>query len=110
MAKSPATVLGWSSGGNIALALTAARPDLVRRLIVVEPPFHGLRRPRADQLRILARAKWAQLPRRPQEGGPSTSSTGLARSRTTKHRRRNATGCSAMPATSWRSSTRTRTA
>lgn len=65
---SPATVLGWSSGGNIALALTAARPDLVRNLIVVEPPFHGLRRPRADQLRMVARAKWAQLRGRPEEG------------------------------------------
>ncbi|NGO08924.1 alpha/beta hydrolase [Streptomyces sp. HC44] len=68
VAKSPATVLGWSSGGNIALALTAARPDLVRGLIVVEPPLHGLRRPRADQLRMVARAKWAQLRGRPEEG------------------------------------------
>lgn len=68
VAKSPATVLGWSSGGNIALALTAARPDLVRNLIVVEPPFHGLRRPRADQLRMVARAKWAQLQGRSREG------------------------------------------
>ncbi|MCX4703823.1 alpha/beta fold hydrolase [Streptomyces sp. NBC_01373] len=68
LAGSPATVLGWSSGGNIALALTAARPDLVRNLILVEPPFHGLRRPRADQLRMVARAKWAQLRGRPREG------------------------------------------
>lgn len=68
VAKSPATVLGWSSGGNIALALTVARPDLVRRLILVEPPFHGLRHPTAGMLRALARAKWAQLRGRREEG------------------------------------------
>lgn len=68
VAKAPATVVGWSSGGNIALALTAARPELVRRLIVVEPPLHGLRHPTAALLRTLARAKWAQLRGRPEEG------------------------------------------
>lgn len=68
VAMAPATVLGWSAGGNIALALTAARPDLVRRLIVVEPPLHGLRHPTTALLRTLARAKWAQLRGRPQEG------------------------------------------
>jgi pimeloyl-ACP methyl ester carboxylesterase len=41
----PAHVLGWSSGSNTALALATARPELFRSLIIVEAPFHGLRRP-----------------------------------------------------------------
>ncbi|MER7049148.1 alpha/beta fold hydrolase [Streptomyces jumonjinensis] len=61
VAKAPATVAGWSAGANIALALTAERPDLVRRLIVVEPPLHGLRHATPSMLGTLARAKWAQL-------------------------------------------------
>lgn len=68
VAKAPATVLGWSSGGNIALALTVARPDLVSRLIVVEPPLHGIRHATPAMLRALTRAKWAQLRCRGKEG------------------------------------------
>ena len=35
------TVLGHSMGGRIVVALAAARPDLVGRLIVVDPPVGG---------------------------------------------------------------------
>jgi pimeloyl-ACP methyl ester carboxylesterase len=34
----PATVLGFSSGGVIALALAARHPALIRQAIVWEPP------------------------------------------------------------------------
>ncbi|WP_330252893.1 alpha/beta hydrolase [Nocardia sp. NBC_00565] len=67
VAARPATVVGWSSGANIALALTADHPDLVQRLIVVEPPLHGLRHPTAGTLRMIGRAKWAQLRGKPEK-------------------------------------------
>ncbi|WP_330251052.1 alpha/beta hydrolase [Nocardia sp. NBC_00565] len=67
VAAGPASVVGWSSGGNIALALTADRPDLVQRLIVVEPPLHGLRHPTAGSLGMIGRAKWAQLRGKPEK-------------------------------------------
>jgi len=38
-----ATVVGWSSGGNIAIATAAAHPELFSALAVVEAPFHGMR-------------------------------------------------------------------
>ncbi|MEU5403561.1 alpha/beta hydrolase [Streptomyces sp. NPDC005963] len=68
VAKAPATVVGWSSGANIALALTVSRPDLVRRLIVVEPPLHGTRLATPALLTAVARTKWLQLRGRPEEG------------------------------------------
>ncbi|MFE7129281.1 alpha/beta fold hydrolase [Streptomyces sp. NPDC057638] len=67
VAQRPATVVGWSSGGNIALALTVARPDLVRRLIVVEPPLHGTRLANPSMLAAVARTKWSQARGRPEE-------------------------------------------
>jgi pimeloyl-ACP methyl ester carboxylesterase len=35
----PATVVGWSAGGIVALKLALARPDLVTSLVLVEPGF-----------------------------------------------------------------------
>ena len=35
----PATVVGWSGGGIVALKLVLARPDLVSSLVLVEPAF-----------------------------------------------------------------------
>jgi pimeloyl-ACP methyl ester carboxylesterase len=46
----PATVLGFSSGGVIALALAARHPDLVTEVIAWEPAALGML-PDADQLR-----------------------------------------------------------
>ena len=66
----PAHVLGWSSGGNVALALAAERPDLFESLILIEAPFQGLRRPTVV-LAADARAKFAQLCGRPEEGAAS---------------------------------------
>ena len=36
---SSAGVVGWSSGGWVALALAAEQPDLVERLVIVSTPF-----------------------------------------------------------------------
>jgi pimeloyl-ACP methyl ester carboxylesterase len=37
----PATVVGWSSGGLIALDLTVGHPDLVSSLVLLEPTLYG---------------------------------------------------------------------
>ena len=39
----PATVVGWSIGGVIALDLAIKTPELVRNLVLIEPPFHARR-------------------------------------------------------------------
>ncbi|HKO90369.1 MAG TPA: alpha/beta hydrolase [Polyangiaceae bacterium] len=41
LGAAPATVIGWSSGGLIALCLALEHPELVTRLIVCEPPLHA---------------------------------------------------------------------
>ncbi|MCZ2839758.1 alpha/beta fold hydrolase [Modestobacter sp. VKM Ac-2985] len=61
VARAPATVFGWSSGGNVALALATRRPDLVSSVVVLEPPFHGLRRPRNGLIPALLGAKTLQV-------------------------------------------------
>ena len=43
VAGQPATVVGWSSGGNIALAVAVKHPELFSALVIVEAPFHGMR-------------------------------------------------------------------
>lgn len=48
----PATVLGWSGGGIVALELAMTDPDLVSALILVEPPLHAKRH-------LTARMAWA---------------------------------------------------
>jgi pimeloyl-ACP methyl ester carboxylesterase len=57
----PATVVGWSSGGNISLAVASQRPDLVSRLVIVEAPFHGLRHADRAVLKTALRLKVRQL-------------------------------------------------
>ena len=39
----PATVVGWSGGGLTALDLVIHHPDLVRALVIIEPPLHAKR-------------------------------------------------------------------
>lgn len=63
----PATVVGWSSGGNVCLAVAARRPDLFASLVVVEAPFHGQRHMDGAVLRTLLRLKGNQLRGRPVE-------------------------------------------
>jgi Predicted hydrolases or acyltransferases (alpha/beta hydrolase superfamily) len=64
----PAHVLGWSSGGNTALALAVQRPDLFRSLVIVEAPWHGLRHVPPDLLAAIGKAKLAQLRGRHRDG------------------------------------------
>jgi pimeloyl-ACP methyl ester carboxylesterase len=61
VAKKPACVVGWSSGGNVALAVAVRRPELFSALVVVEAPFHGQRHMDAAVLRTLLRLKFQQL-------------------------------------------------
>lgn len=56
-----ATVVGWSSGANIALGLAVARPELVRALVVVEPLFNGFRHASGSFIRAIAVANLALL-------------------------------------------------
>jgi pimeloyl-ACP methyl ester carboxylesterase len=60
-ADGPAVVVGWSIGGVIALELAVRRPELVRALVLVEPPLHAKRHPRP---RMVAAIAGAQLLRR----------------------------------------------
>jgi len=61
VATIPAAVVGWSSGGNIALAVATQRPDLCGSLVIVEAPFHGQRFMNGSVLRTLVRLKTKQL-------------------------------------------------
>lgn len=63
----PGHVLGWSSGATTALALAVQRPDLCRCVVVVEPPWHGLRHATSDLLAVIARVKLDQFRGRPRE-------------------------------------------
>ena len=67
VAAGPAAVVGWSSGGNIALAVATQHPDLFRSLVVVEAPFHGQRYMNGSVLRTLVRMKTKQVRGRPVE-------------------------------------------
>lgn len=63
----PATVIGWSSGGNIALATAVRNPELFAALGVVEAPFHGLRHADRAVLATALRLKLTQWRGRPTE-------------------------------------------
>lgn len=81
----PATVVGWSIGGVLALDLAMGHPELVRSLVLIEPPLHAksdfdlgfvltfarvmlLRRIRGDRAaaeafkRFVDRGSWNRLP------------------------------------------------
>jgi pimeloyl-ACP methyl ester carboxylesterase len=53
----PATVIGHSMGGVISLDLAVRRPELVRELIVVEPPLHLRKHPTPTMMRQLIGAQ-----------------------------------------------------
>lgn len=61
-----ATVVGHSWGGIIALALAAEHPELVGRLVLMEPPFHAKKHMTADflaafiHIQILRKTKGAE--------------------------------------------------
>lgn len=64
--REPAKVVGWSAGGNIALAAAVERPDLINELVVVEPPFHGLRHADRPTISAAIQLKWLQLRGQPE--------------------------------------------
>jgi pimeloyl-ACP methyl ester carboxylesterase len=53
----PAIVVGHSMGGIIALDLAARQPELVRALVLVEPPLHFKQHPSAKMIRGLLTAQ-----------------------------------------------------
>lgn len=57
----PAHVVGWSSGGNVSMAVAAAGTFRMRSLCVVEPPFHSVRLADRTVLATTMRLKWKQL-------------------------------------------------
>ena len=67
LTSEPARVVGWSSGGNIALATAIANPGSIAGLCIVEAPFHGLRHADRTVLSTALRLKFTQLRRRPIE-------------------------------------------
>lgn len=57
----PAHIVGWSSGGSVALALAAQHPQLCRSVVVIEAIWHGLRYATSDFVSAYARLKFLQL-------------------------------------------------
>jgi pimeloyl-ACP methyl ester carboxylesterase len=53
----PAIVVGWSMGGVIALHLAITRPELVKALVLVEPPLHLKKHPDLNMMRKLIAAQ-----------------------------------------------------
>lgn len=65
--REPAKVVGWSAGGNIALAAAVERPELIDELVVIEPPFHGLRHADRPTIAAAVRLKLLQSTGRPKQ-------------------------------------------
>jgi pimeloyl-ACP methyl ester carboxylesterase len=53
----PATVVGWSGGGVVALKLALARPDLLSALVLVEPAFDAPHNVTGTFLRAFLRSR-----------------------------------------------------
>jgi pimeloyl-ACP methyl ester carboxylesterase len=53
VALAPATVVGWSAGGIVALDLAINHPQLVKGLVLYEPPLHAKRHPDPGLLKTL---------------------------------------------------------
>lgn len=56
----PATVVGWSYGGDVAMALALAEPSLVRSLALLEPAYHMVR-PNIELLRLVGKVGYRYL-------------------------------------------------
>ncbi|HEY2478890.1 MAG TPA: alpha/beta hydrolase [Solirubrobacterales bacterium] len=63
LGAAPATVLGWSAGGVVALGLAVERPDLVSALVLEEAAFHLPLHPTRGGLRFSYRFEAARLRR-----------------------------------------------
>jgi pimeloyl-ACP methyl ester carboxylesterase len=64
----PATVVGHSMGGVISLDLALNRPELVRTLLLVEPPLHFAKHPTPSMMRNLIGGQLAGRRRGPEAG------------------------------------------
>lgn len=64
----PATLVGHSMGGVISLDLALNRPELVRALILVEPPLHFAKHPTPSMMRNLIGGQMAGKRRGPEAG------------------------------------------
>jgi pimeloyl-ACP methyl ester carboxylesterase len=64
LGASPATVVGWSGGGVIALDLAASFPDCVAALVLAEPAVHLTTHPRRAALAMEARLGFHRYVRR----------------------------------------------
>jgi pimeloyl-ACP methyl ester carboxylesterase len=64
----PAIVVGWSIGGVIALELALRHPELVKALVLLEPPLHAKRRPSLGMVRAILGAKVLGRWRSPRAG------------------------------------------
>jgi pimeloyl-ACP methyl ester carboxylesterase len=64
----PATVAAWSSGGIVALDLAVHHPDIVRCLVLAEPPMYGRRHVTPSLAAVFLRAR---LERRFRGPGPA---------------------------------------
>jgi pimeloyl-ACP methyl ester carboxylesterase len=49
----PATVVGWSAGGIVALDLAINHPELVSSMVLYEPPLHAKKHPDFGMIRTL---------------------------------------------------------
>jgi pimeloyl-ACP methyl ester carboxylesterase len=68
LGAAPATVVGWSSGGVVALDLAINHPDLVASLVLIEPTYMLRRSGTLGFYRTVGRLFLAQIRRRPERG------------------------------------------
>lgn len=64
LGASPATVVGWSGGGVIALDLAASFPDCVAALVLAEPAVHLATHPSRSALAMTVRSGFHRYVRR----------------------------------------------
>jgi pimeloyl-ACP methyl ester carboxylesterase len=64
----PATVVGWSAGGLVALGLALEAPEPVSSLVLEEPPLHVKKHPALGPMRAIGTAKILSLVGRERQG------------------------------------------
>lgn len=64
LGAAPATVVGWSGGGVVALDLAVSHPDHVASLVLAEPAVHLLTHPTRSTLEMSARLGFHRYVRR----------------------------------------------
>ncbi|MDP9293805.1 MAG: alpha/beta hydrolase [Actinomycetota bacterium] len=64
----PATLVGWSIGAVIAIEVAAEHPELVDGMVLLEPPLHAKRHPRAAMVSAIAGATLLGKLGRPEAG------------------------------------------